>query len=1489
MATGVSSIAFFRKQSTPPEGTLLDCPSIDWLSPHAVRTHPHLREHKSYPWPLLLLQLLLGLPALGQGAWQPSFSIPNLSPAGPLFISERHRALIRATPGHNEIVFQNYRTGETNRILTLPSGLFSMALSPNQQWLYVVPVDPALPQGWPATNILEFNLLVPGESRTLNVPERIVSLVPTDRRLVVLNVVGISDAVPYRLRVLDAVSGRLGPATTASTRFLAPSIEQDSVFADAFFAPTLSEPFRHGFDPSTLAWSTRRRFPVIRGEEGEQHGVPFAYTPDQRMLLTPVGIYTNAPNDASIDLRRLNRFSLYSPMAAFFDPRAPRFCLIGERNELSLLRTDRWESTKGYSLGAVGDLGAVAYGRDEDDIIAVFFLAGDSDGKVARFRPPLDLLATNAPPIAQLTLTNTAPTTAAVLLLDASASADDITPKSQLLFRWDLDGDGQFEIPFTNSPFLLHRFAHVGPLKVRVQVEDELGERSQASIDINLAFATVPSNPLPPATPWQFGFGVANAVFDLPRNRAFAVDSAGHRIVEINTDTGHATREYPVDSAISPPALALSPDGRHLYCAEIHRRPLLPTDYNNAYLVQFDLEAGVRAREVRVGSYVISIAVLSNLHIACTTASRLEVRQWPDATPVASVGTGSFPASIFATRPDGTLYWSQLIDATLSLRRRVFSPELGTLDNPFSFAIPALGGSVFGEGRYLLLNTGQVRALTPEAPLDFPRVTNIVAEPFRHAVDLPGRQLIALRGEGHWEFLRTSDWSRLVIQPAPSLPTFAFAAGDARYLYEFRHESPHIDPTGGSTLERRRVPTTDPLENDPPVLSWVQPPALIQLGTNLLVTAFAFDEDGTIADRELLVNGAPLPPLPDTFPLVPGRRQWRWTPTAFGTYRLQVTARDNLGGESRLAEHLIRVNQAPTVDFTLPFTNRQESPITFEFAVAAFDADDRVVSVNASYTSSNGMVRHLGSLPAAPFLFQVDRLVGREGVITVTAVDETGAKASKSVGIALDPPPGDNFAKPLPLAGTHATTGFAARQMQPDAIPLAEPPDPAVGVGTGGVWWRWTAPADLVVQIDTLGSSFDTLLRVLTTNRPAMIVDENNDDPLLVPASRVKFSASVGEVFLLGVLSPRNGETGDIRLNLRSAPWAKPEPAAPPTNDLFTARATLATGIPAVGTTAGARWEFFETALGYRSTNTVWYQWTAPESGWARFELTSTNIDPRLTLFQGAPSLTRLRALDSKDDNTLADPSATLSFPVIAGSNYVLRVNGVALAEGPFQLVVHSPVDPPSITNSPHDRLALARPISGGLADFESTSRDATPEAALQDALKLAEPVNGVWWRWTPETDGRAYWSLRQLTGVNAAALTRRVLGFDQSGKPQVLLPPTNQPSGSPIHWPTVAGTTYYLFAGTSGGRSTAGFRFFINNHMLTAPLRLLPPERTPGGNLRLGMHSPFERRATLESSSNLHQWRVVSPVILQPGDTTFNLPPDSPDPEVFFRLQSDD
>ena len=180
--------------------------------------------------------------------------IPNLSPYARVLVSERHRALIRTGAGSTEIVVQDYRTGETNRIIKLPagSGSGSMAVSPDHHWLYVAYYNPAGPQGAPTNSLVEINLLMPEEPRLIGIPNSISRIMPTDGRLVILNVNGTTLSAPYLLRVLDAASGRLGPTKTVSNYPVAASAEQTSVFALGTVAATMEETFRHTFDPVTL-------------------------------------------------------------------------------------------------------------------------------------------------------------------------------------------------------------------------------------------------------------------------------------------------------------------------------------------------------------------------------------------------------------------------------------------------------------------------------------------------------------------------------------------------------------------------------------------------------------------------------------------------------------------------------------------------------------------------------------------------------------------------------------------------------------------------------------------------------------------------------------------------------------------------------------------------------------------------------------------------------------------------------------------------------------------------------------------------------------------------------------------------------------------------------------------------------------------------------------------------------------------------------------
>lgn len=1444
-----------------------------------------------------MLHLLARLIVSAQDEWQESFSIPGLPPYGQLIVSERHQAILRTSPGGDQVIWQNFRTGETNRAIDLPAHAGGLAISPDHRWLYVSLVEPPATSGRPWTNIVEIDLTMPETQRTIGTPNRIVGMVAADNRLVVLNVYGTTEAAPYLLRVLNAESGQVGPTTAVSNYQLALGAEQDSVFAFNTVAPTMEDTFRHRFDTNDLSWLSKRRFPVIAGEAGAPNGLPFGYTPDRAMLLTQFGIYTNQPGDTSQDLRRRAPFFYYWPKAVFFHPTAPKFGFIGEQNRVSLLRTDRWEPAKAFFLSGVGSGGAVAYGRDGDEIMAVYIREGEADGRVARFRPPLELLATNAPPVARLAIAPNAPTTAEPALLDASASHDDVTPAQQLRFRWDLNGDAVFDTPFTNSPVLAHRFAREDAVTVKVEVEDELGERAQAEVSFEVAFAPRPAVPLNDPVPWQFSFQVRTAIFDLPRHRVFALDASSTRLIEISTTNGLAVREFFVDSVPAPPAMALSADGRHLYLAEVHAKPLVQTDYDNTYLVEFDLEANVRGREVYIGGFVTSILTLPDHHlaysVAYSTGNRTEVRRWPDPEPIAFIGDGSFPATMLPAGSSNVIYSFSVNDATATLRRRVFDPDAGTLTGNAGLLVRAFPHAVVGNGRFLIFNTGAVRSLLPDAPSDFATVTNLVTAPPGPVTDFPAHGIIGLRGESHWEFVRTSDWSRLVIQPAKSFASplaIAMAAGDEQRLYELR--SP--DANGGTTLDFRRLPAVDPEANQAPVVTMEAVPTIITLGQSPLITAYATDDDGAVTEFDLLVNGTPQPALPVGFPAVPGRKQWQWPAFDAGTYRLQIVAKDNLGAITTLPETALRVNHPPIVEFGPPFPDRRESPISFELTINADGMDDAITSLQASYTPAGGQRRSFGTLTSPPFRFQVEGLSGRDGGLTVTATDEGGATTSKTVTVQLDPPPGDSFAKPLVLEGERATTFFAARQMSLDAVQMADFPNQAIGPGFGGVWWRWTAPTNLAVQVDTFGSSFDTILRVITTNRPARIVDENADDPLMVPWSRVKFTAETGQVFLIGVFGQRATETGDIRLNLTSQPWEKPAPAAAPPNDLFTNRITLETGSQTDGTTQGARVESQEPGLRFRATNTVWYQWTAPASGWARVEAESEVIDPELSLFLSATTLNRLRLIESRDDTSLADAAVTWTFPVLGGSNYVFRVTGAGHSQGAFAISVNFPADPSAPEDSVHDRMAQARLLAGDLFEFEGHNRTATAEPDLVESLQLAEPVNGVWWRWTASTSGHAYWALRRLVGAPFSTLLRRVVTIRPDGSLLVMAPGPEAvaaeiAAGGPLKWKTEAGTTYFLFVGTPVGRATADFRFFLNNQVNPAPLDLLAPHWTDGGTLQLPAVSLFTRRAMLESSSDLRLWSPNRFVTLAQGTNQFELSDETNEVSRFYRLRSDD
>src|SRR2546425_13023301 len=97
-----------------------------------------------------------------------------------------------------------------------------------------------------------------------------------------------------------------------------------------------------------------------------------------------------------------------------------------------------------------------------------------------------------------------------------------------------------------------------------------------------------------------------------------------------------------------------------------------------------------------------------------------------------------------------------------------------------------------------------------------------------------------------------------------------------------------------------------------------------------------------------------------------------------------------------------------------------------------------------------------------------------------------------------------------------------------------EPGEPNHGGDSGGhsIWYGWTAPASTPVTIDTIGSSFDTLLGVYTGSGVSGLttIAGNDDIDSNNKSSRVGFTPVAGTTYQIAV-DGWGGATGSITLN----------------------------------------------------------------------------------------------------------------------------------------------------------------------------------------------------------------------------------------------------------------------------------------------------------------------------------------------------------------------
>jgi hypothetical protein len=193
--------------------------------------------------------------------------------------------------------------------------------------------------------------------------------------------------------------------------------------------------------------------------------------------------------------------------------------------------------------------------------------------------------------------------------------------------------------------------------------------------------------------------------------------------------------------------------------------------------------------------------------------------------------------------------------------------------------------------------------------------------------------------------------------------------------------------------------------------------------------------------------------------------------------------------------------------------------------------------------------------------------------------------------------------------------------------------------------------------------------------------------------------------------------------------------AAPPNDDFEDAQA-LTTGVAAVGSNEEASTQDGEPvhSTWVAPANSVWFTWTAPETGLARISSCGSDFDSVVAVYGGS-TLSGIYATRLANDDDGCGPTAYAAVTYLrvqAGTTYRIALTGWTFSDsGNYQLVAEMLGDPgpPPANDAP----GAAATLSGASVTATGTNAGATsgwnewPPGATQ----------AVWWRWVSPVSGQ--------------------------------------------------------------------------------------------------------------------------------------------------------
>ena len=313
----------------------------------------------------------------------------------------------------------------------------------------------------------------------------------------------------------------------------------------------------------------------------------------------------------------------------------------------------------------------------------------------------------------------------------------------------------------------------------------------------------------------------------------------------------------------------------------------------------------------------------------------------------------------------------------------------------------------------------------------------------------------------------------------------------------------------------------------------------------------------------------------------------------------------------------------------------------------------------------------------------------KEGVTYSIVVDgeTSGANGTALLQVTFSPrnqPAGevgtDAFARRPLLAGGASALGvcnnvhFTLDNLEPPPFSAAE----------RTAWWRWVAPGDGNVAIDTFGSAFNTQLAVYVgSDIAALSPVAMSTDTSGGPQSRVSFQTRSGQEYQIMVDGQTSGSYGNALVSLA---WnANTLPGAVAGSDGFDQRGRLA-GLNAEGVAMNLEFDL-ETEPAHLSARfrTAWWEWTAPATGTVRIRTEGSELTTGPGAFNTGLDVyvgTSLGGLVRKahNDNVSGAFWSDVSFTATRGEVYQIAVGGATSGSyGNIRLRVDQAVPPAEV------------------------------------------------------------------------------------------------------------------------------------------------------------------------------------------------------------------